>query len=102
MTLAPDYEHDSIAWANEQARLLRCGQLAALDIEHLAKEIEAVGKTEQRERVNRLADAEWLDAEWADAVTLAIAETGMDAFPESYPWAVTDILRQDWLPPGRG
>jgi len=37
-------------------------------------------------------------AEWVDAVTLAIAKTGMDAFLESCPWAVADILRQDWLP----
>ncbi len=44
MTLAADYEHDVIAWANEQARLLRSGQFAALDIEHLAEEIEDVGK----------------------------------------------------------
>ncbi len=85
MTLAPDYEHDAIAWANEQARLLRCGQLAALDIEHLAEEIEAVGKSEQRERVNRLADAEWLDAVWADAVTLAIARPAWMPFPSLIP-----------------
>ncbi len=102
MTLAADYEHDVIAWANEQARLLRSGQFAALDIEHLAEEIKAVGKLEQRERVNRLADAEWLDAVWADAVILAIVGTGMDAFPESCPWAVADILRPDWLLPGLG
>ncbi len=25
------------------------------------------------------------DLEWGDAVTLAIAETGLDAFPEAYP-----------------
>ncbi|MCO5762852.1 MAG: DUF29 domain-containing protein, partial [Chromatiaceae bacterium] len=35
----------------------------------------------------------------ADAVTFAIAETGMDAFPESCPWAVADILGQDRLAP---
>jgi hypothetical protein len=144
MTHNADYEHDVIAWANEQARLLRSGQFAALDIEHLAEEIEDVGKSEQRELVNRmavllahllkwcyqperqraswqrtikeqrralafhlkqvpslqqrLADADWLDAVWADAITLAIMETGLEAFPEACPWAVADILRQDWLP----
>jgi hypothetical protein len=55
MTHNADYEHDVIAWANEQARLLRSGQFAALDIEHLAEEIEDVGKSEQRELVNRMA-----------------------------------------------
>jgi hypothetical protein len=55
MTLTADYEQDVIAWANQQARLLRSGQFVALDIEHLAEEIEDVGKSEQREPVNRLA-----------------------------------------------
>ena len=55
MTLALVYERDVIAWANEQARLLRTGQFAALDIEHLAEEIEGVGKSEQREFASRMA-----------------------------------------------
>lgn len=49
------YETDIIAWANEQARLLRAGRFDALDIEHLADEIEDVGKSEQRELENRMA-----------------------------------------------
>lgn len=49
------YEIDVIAWANEQARLLRAGRFDALDIEHIADEIEDVGKSEQRELVNRMA-----------------------------------------------
>jgi hypothetical protein len=49
------YEQDFYAWANEQAALLRAGKLAAADIEHIAEEIESMGKTEKRELVNRLA-----------------------------------------------
>ena len=49
------YETDVIAWANEQAALLRSGQLSALDIEHIAEEIEDVGKSEQRELASRMA-----------------------------------------------
>ena len=49
------YEHDIVAWAKEQAHLLRSGQLSALDIEHLAEEIEDVGKSEQRELASRMA-----------------------------------------------
>lgn len=49
------YEKDIVAWANEQARLLRTGCLDKLDIEHIAEEIEDVGKSEQRELANRLA-----------------------------------------------
>ncbi|TAN49650.1 MAG: DUF29 domain-containing protein [Methylococcaceae bacterium] len=49
------YEFDVIAWAQEQAALLRSGQFNLLDIEHIADEIEDVGKSEQRELENRMA-----------------------------------------------
>ena len=49
------YNGDIVAWANEQARLLREGQFSQLDIEHIAEEIEDVGKSEQRELENRMA-----------------------------------------------
>lgn len=38
--MGTSYEKDVVAWAQEQAELLRSGQLSALDIEHLAEEIE--------------------------------------------------------------
>lgn len=140
----PRYETDVLAWSNEQARLLRTGQFSLLDLEHIAEEIEDVGKSEQRELASRLAvlmahllkwryqperqsaswqrtikeqrralafhlkqvpslqtrlaDGEWLGAIWADAITRAIEETGMGGFPEECPWAVADLLSQDWLP----
>lgn len=53
MTIA--YNFDVIAWANEQASFLRSGRFDALDIEHLADEIEDVGKSERREFENRMA-----------------------------------------------
>ena len=49
------YERDFYAWANEQAALLRAGNLTAADIEHIAEEIESMGKTEKRELVSRLS-----------------------------------------------
>ena len=49
------YDQDFYAWANEQAALLRAGKLNAADIEHIAEEIESMGKTEKRELVSRLA-----------------------------------------------
>ena len=49
------YSGDIVAWANEQARFLREGQFSQLDIEHIAEEIEDVGKSEQRELENRMA-----------------------------------------------
>lgn len=49
------YERDFYGWANEQAALLRAGQMAALDIEHIAEEIASLGRSENRELVSRLA-----------------------------------------------
>ena len=40
---------------NEQASFIRAGRFDLLDIEHLAEEIEDVGKSEQRELENRMA-----------------------------------------------
>ena len=138
------YEADVAAWASEQARLIREGQVDKLDWEHIAEEVEDVGKSEQRELASRmavliahllkwqyqperqstswkrtikeqrralafhlaqvpslkskLADSDWQGAIWADAVTLAINETGMGGFPENCPWTVEDILTDGWLP----
>jgi len=138
------YEADVVAWANEQAKLIRAGQFDQLDLEHIAEEIEDVGKSEQRELASRmavliahllkwqyqperqssswrrtireqrkalafhikqvpslkakLADPEWQGAIWADAVTLAINETGMGGFPEDCLWEITDILDDGFLP----
>jgi Domain of unknown function DUF29 len=49
------YKEDVIAWSREQARLLREGQWADLDIEHIADEIEDVGISEIRELESRMA-----------------------------------------------
>jgi hypothetical protein len=49
------YDTDVILWSQEQARLLRSGRFAELDTEHLADEIEDVGKSEKRELASRMA-----------------------------------------------
>jgi hypothetical protein len=49
------YEQDVVAWASEQAALLRAGELTAIDVQHIAEEIEDVGKSEQRELASRMA-----------------------------------------------
>ncbi|WP_310463634.1 DUF29 domain-containing protein [Sphaerotilus sp.] len=49
------YEKDVVAWAMEQAALLRAGKLSAIDIEHIAEEIEDVGKSEKRELASRMS-----------------------------------------------
>jgi hypothetical protein len=49
------YDQDVILWSEEQARLLRARRFSELDLEHLADEIEDVGRSEKRELANRMA-----------------------------------------------
>ncbi len=49
------YQQDIVAWAQEQARLIRAGRFDLLDLEHIADEIDDVGKSEQRELASRMA-----------------------------------------------
>ena len=48
------YETDYYAWSNQQAALLRAGQLSDADVDNIAEEIESMGKGEKRELVSRL------------------------------------------------
>ena len=140
------YDTDVVAWANEQAALIRAGHFDQLDLSHIAEEIEDVGKSEQRELASRMAvllmhllkwqyqpnkrtnswtatiktqrkavaihlrqvpslkpklnEAEWVDLVWGDARLAASKETAIDfdIFPETFPWAMTDVLTEVWLP----
>jgi hypothetical protein len=138
------YETDVIAWAEEQVAFLHSGNLAALDIEHIAEEIEDVGKSERRELAGRLAvllahllkwqfqpnrrgnslgrtikeqrraiaahlietpslraslrNDNWFAGVWADALTRAIDETGLDLFPQDSPWTPEQALSPDFYP----
>ena len=138
------YETDVVAWANEQAALIRAGRFDQLDLSHIAEEIEDVGKSEQRELASRMAvllahllkwkfqsayrsksweltirnqrvaiakrikrtpslqpmlsDPEWVEEMWGDALDQATQETGLDTFPESCSWAMSDVLADGWLP----
>jgi len=49
------YDTDVMAWANEQASFIRAGRFDLLDREHIADEIEDVGKSELRELASRLS-----------------------------------------------
>lgn len=50
--MGASYDEDVVAWAKEQAALLRAGRLSAIDVAHIAEEIEDVGKRERRELAN--------------------------------------------------
>lgn len=49
------YEQDFYAWALQSAKLLRAGKLTKIDTEHVAEELESMGRSEKRELINRLA-----------------------------------------------
>jgi hypothetical protein len=52
---ASKYENDFYGWTTGQATLLRERRLAEADIDNIAEELEALGRSEKRELVNRLA-----------------------------------------------
>ncbi len=49
-----NYETDYAGWAKEQAALLRSGQFAQIDIDHIAKELESIMGNERREIYHRM------------------------------------------------
>lgn len=49
------YEGDVVAWAYEQAALLRSGEFDRIDALNIAEEIEAVARSEKRELASRFA-----------------------------------------------
>ena len=61
-SVGANYDEDVVAWSVAQARLLRAGRFDLLDIEHIADEIEDVGKSEARDLASRMAVllAHWL------------------------------------------
>jgi hypothetical protein len=48
------YHQDFHAWLVQTAGLIRAGQFDAIDAEHVAEELEAMGKSEKRELLSRL------------------------------------------------
>src|SRR5438067_1791329 len=48
------YDHDFYAWAMENAALLRAERLSEIDIEHIAEEIETLGRSIKRSLSRRL------------------------------------------------
>lgn len=50
-----NYDKDFYAWALHNAELIRQGRLSEIDTEHVAEEIESMGKSNRRELINRFA-----------------------------------------------
>jgi len=53
--LKQEYNADFYAWVTHNTELMRQGRLSEIDIEHIAEELESMGKSEKRELTNRLA-----------------------------------------------
>jgi Domain of unknown function DUF29 len=49
-----EYNTDFVAWATEQAVLLRSGRLAEADIANIAEEIEGLARSDRRELASRI------------------------------------------------
>lgn len=49
------YDKDFYAWTLHNAELIRQRRFSEVDIEHVAEEIESMGRKEKRELINRLA-----------------------------------------------
>ena len=49
-----NYEEDFYGWTVEQSRLLRSGELSAIDVANIAEEIESMGSSDRRELKSRL------------------------------------------------
>ncbi len=99
--MATTYEQDLSAWAREQARLMRERRFEALDIEHLAEEIEDMSRSDRRELTSRLTillqhllkwtfQPERRSASW-QATILAQRDELADLFEQS------PSLRSEWL-----
>lgn len=51
----PLYERDFYAWTQEQTAKLRAGVFSGLDLDHIAEEIESMGRAEKRQLGNRIS-----------------------------------------------
>jgi hypothetical protein len=49
------YDRDFYRWTVQNAELLRAGRTSEADLEHIAEEIEDMGKRERRELISRLS-----------------------------------------------
>ncbi len=50
----------------------------------------------------KLSDPDWWAGIWDDATAQAAEETGLSDFPETCPWASSEVVDQEWLPDGPG
>ena len=49
------YDQDFYAWLRENAERIRQGRFSEVDVEHIAEELECMGRSEKRAFINRFA-----------------------------------------------
>lgn len=54
MSLKAEYDRDFYAWITKNVELLRRGHVAEVDVEHIAEELESMGKRDLRQLRSRL------------------------------------------------
>ncbi len=50
-----EYDKDFYSWLMKNAQLLREHKVSDIDSEHIAEELESMGKSEKRQLINRLS-----------------------------------------------
>lgn len=55
MKTSQEYAKDFYAWTLHNAKLIREGKFAEVDLENVAEEIESMGRSDKRESLNQLA-----------------------------------------------
>lgn len=105
-----NYQQDFYGWTQEQARLLREGRSAELDVANVVEEIETLGRSEKRELASRLRvlmlhllkwqhqptrrGSIWRNSAYRKARIGAEAETGLSrsTFPVACPWTREQVM----------
>jgi hypothetical protein len=99
----PLYDTDFYAWTQEQAEAIRAKNVAALDIEHLAEEVEDLGRNVRHAIVSQLERLllhllKWRYDPATDPRRLWRLSILLATFPEACPWTVDQVLDEDFLP----
>ena len=116
------YDTDFYAWAQQQAQALRAKDWAALDLDHLAEEVEDLRKTERRGVRSQLRlilshllkcvyQPEWRGESWRSTITnrLVLVQEDLEDLPSlapeletlaawAYPRACRDAAKDTGLP----